>query len=71
MPAPVVTDPLDTTAAGDAFNGALAYALASGDSMQEGIRFAMKVAAFSVTRLGAQPSLPTQEELALFSHMLE
>ena len=49
----------DSTAAGDAFNGALAAALASGQSLDEAVRQANLVGALSVTRLGAQPSLPT------------
>jgi ribokinase len=57
---------IDTTAAGDAFNGGLAYALSRGLSMAEAIRYANAVAAISVTRLGAQPSLPTGAEVAAF-----
>ncbi len=58
--------PVDTTAAGDAFNGALAYALASGSSLMEAIPFANSVAAFSVTRMGAQSSMPTMKEIRAF-----
>jgi ribokinase len=54
---------VDATAAGDAFNGALACALAEGASVTEAARFANRVAALSVTRAGAQPSLPTREEV--------
>lgn len=57
----------DTTAAGDAFNGGLACALARGDSLEEAVRQASLVGAFSVTRLGAQPSLPTAAELRRFA----
>ncbi len=57
---------VDATAAGDAFNGALAMALAGGKSLDEAIRFSHAVAALSVTKLGAQPSLPTAKETANF-----
>jgi ribokinase len=57
---------LDATAAGDAFNGGLAFALGNGDSVDDAIRFASIVAAFSVTRIGAQSSMPTMKELHQF-----
>ncbi|HPC35361.1 MAG TPA: ribokinase [Candidatus Marinimicrobia bacterium] len=57
---------VDTTAAGDAFNGAFAAALASGKAVDEAISFANKVAAWSVTKLGAQTSMPTLEDIANF-----
>lgn len=63
-PYPVV--PLDTTAAGDAFNAGFAVALARGSCAPEAAQFASAVAAISVTRLGAVPSLPTQDEVAAF-----
>lgn len=57
---------VDTTAAGDAFNGAIACALANGVQLGEAVRFANHVAALSVTRMGAQPSLPTLAEVNEF-----
>jgi ribokinase len=57
---------VDTTAAGDIFNGALNVALAEGKSLDESIRFAHAAAAISVTRLGAQPSAPQRAEIERF-----
>lgn len=57
---------IDTVAAGDAFNGGLAAGLASGMSLEQAARQASAVAALSVTKLGAQPSLPTRAELEAF-----
>jgi ribokinase len=59
-------DAVDTTAAGDVFNGALAVALADGRSLSEAARFANAAAALSVTKLGAQPSAPNREEIEEF-----
>jgi ribokinase len=53
---------IDTTAAGDVFNGALAVALSEKKSFEEAIRFANTAAAISVTRLGAQASAPYRSE---------
>jgi len=58
--------PLDTTAAGDAFNGVLAVGLSEGRSWVEAARWANRAAAISVTRPGAQPSLPTRAEIEAF-----
>ena len=55
--------PVDTTGAGDVFNGTLAVALAEGKPLLEAARFASAAAAISVTRLGAQPSAPTRKEI--------
>jgi ribokinase len=55
--APVVR-PVDTVGAGDCFTGALAAALARSEPVQSAIQFAMRAAAISVTRPGAQPSMP-------------
>ncbi len=57
---------VDTTAAGDAFNGALAYSLAREEPLVDAVRFANFAGAFSATKLGAQPSLPTHDELLRF-----
>jgi ribokinase len=54
---------VDTTGAGDVFNGTLAVALAEGNSLPEAARFACAAAALSVTRLGAQASAPTRKEI--------
>lgn len=57
---------VDTTAAGDAFNGAFAVGLMMGKPARESAVFAAGVAAVSVTRLGAQPSMPTMAEVDSF-----
>jgi ribokinase len=56
----------DTTAAGDTFNAALAVALAEEKPVEEALRFANAAAAISVTRLGAQASVPTRREVDEF-----
>jgi len=58
---------VDTTAAGDTFCGAFAVALVEGKSMKEALQFAGAAAAISVTRMGAQPSVPTREEIDGFT----
>jgi ribokinase len=60
---PVPVTAVDTTAAGDAFNGAFAVALSEGRSPVEAAKFAAAAAALSVTRRGAQPSMPTRGEI--------
>lgn len=57
---------VDTTAAGDAFNGAFAVALAEGAQPADAVRFATAAAAISVTRHGALPSMPTRPEVEAF-----
>ncbi len=54
---------VDTTGAGDCFNGALAVALARGLSLIDAARYANAAAALAVTRFGAQTSMPTDEEV--------
>jgi ribokinase len=56
-------DPVDSTAAGDTFNGALAVALAEGRSMHDALRFANAAAALSVLKVGAQASIPARSEV--------
>lgn len=55
---------VDTTGAGDAFNGGLAVALAEGQSLLDAVRFGCAVGALSVTRVGTAPSMPRREEVA-------
>ena len=57
---------VDTTAAGDAFVGAFGVALAERQSPADAMRFASAAAAISVTRVGAQPSLPTRADVEAF-----
>ena len=57
---------VDTTAAGDVFNGALLKALADGATLEQASHFACQAAAISVTRMGAQSSAPYQHELDSF-----
>jgi ribokinase len=59
----IKVNPVDTTAAGDAFNGALALKLAEGVSLKEAVSYANVVAGITVTRKGAQPSIPNREEV--------
>ena len=54
---------VDTTGAGDVFNGALAVAIAEGKPLLESVRFANAAAAWSVTRAGAQPSAPARRDI--------
>ncbi|MFT3950134.1 MAG: ribokinase [Agriterribacter sp.] len=64
IPAPLV-EAIDTTAAGDSFNGALAVALSEGKSLSNAVHFACLAASKAVTRMGAQSSMPYRSELVL------
>ncbi len=57
---------VDTTAAGDVFNGALVVALAEGRALVDAAQFAAKAAAIAVTRIGAQSSAPYRTEVDVF-----
>lgn len=60
--------PVDTTAAGDSFVGAFAYGLANDWSIEKTMHYAAAASAITVTKMGAQPSLPSREEV---DHFLE
>jgi ribokinase len=67
---PAIAVPVvDTTAAGDAFNGAFATRLVAGDEPLEAARFAIAAAALSVTRHGALPSMPDAREVQALLHL--
>ena len=61
---------VDTTAAGDAFNGALAVGLAAGGTLEEAVPLAGAAAALTCTRRGAQDSLPERAEVERFLRAL-
>lgn len=63
----ISVDVVDTTAAGDAFAAGMAVALAEGRELADAARFANVVGAISVTRMGAQPSMPTRAEVEEFA----
>ncbi len=68
VPAVEVAEVVDTTGAGDAFAGALSARLAAGDTVPDAARYAVKVAALSVTKAGAQPSYPTAAEVSALAN---
>ncbi|MGC1390631.1 MAG: ribokinase [Bacteroidales bacterium] len=59
----IKVNPVDTTAAGDVFNGALAVAISEGKDLNDAVIFANKAASISVTRMGAQASAPYRNEI--------
>ncbi|MGH2398760.1 MAG: ribokinase [bacterium] len=63
----IYVDAVDTTAAGDAFAGALGVALGEGRPLTDAVRFANVAGAISVTRMGAQPSMPRRAEIVEFA----
>jgi ribokinase len=62
---------VDTTAAGDSYNAALAVSISKGESLEDAIKFATKVGAMTVTKHGAQTSLPLVEEVEEFDSWYE
>ena len=62
---------VDTTAAGDTFNGAFAYALSNSKSIKESVTFACAAAAISTTALGAQAAMPRLAQVEEFMHASE
>ena len=61
-----VVDAVDTTAAGDVFCGSFAVARIEGKSLKESLKFANAAAALCVTKMGAQPSAPSREQIEDF-----
>lgn len=61
-------DVVDTTAAGDAFIGGFASALLQNKSLEEAVRYGCACGALAATKFGAQPSLPTKEDVEKFLH---
>ena len=59
-------DAVDTTGAGDAFNGGFAHAIDAGMNPKDAVRFASAVGALSVTKIGTAPAMPTKEEIEAF-----
>ncbi|VAV93922.1 Ribokinase [hydrothermal vent metagenome] len=68
---PASVDVVDTTAAGDAFCGALAFGLASGWDIPRAVRWGTLAGALATTQAGAQPSLPTSDAVARFAASMQ
>ena len=68
QPAPAV-QVVDTTAAGDCFAGALTLALTEGQAPGDALQFAVYASALKVTKFGAQPGLPTRQEVEAFNRL--
>jgi len=62
---------VDTTGAGDAFNGGLTTALSKGKNLRQAIYFATAVASLSVTKVGTAPAMPTNDEVQQFLSALD
>ncbi len=62
--APLVVEAIDTTGAGDAFNGALAVAIAEDRPLEDAVRRAVTAGALATTKVGAREGMPTAAELA-------
>lgn len=60
---PTLVKPVDTTAAGDVFSGALAVSLSKGETLEQALRFATVTASLSTTKAGAQTSIPDKDEV--------
>jgi ribokinase len=66
IPGFTVETVVDTTGAGDAFNGGFATAIAEGMPLEEAVIFGNVVGALSVTKNGTAPAMPTREEIDRF-----
>jgi ribokinase len=62
---------VDTTGAGDTFNGAFGVSISEGSSIYESIKFANTAAGISVTKMGAQPGMPCRAEVLRYINVLE
>ncbi len=67
----IKVEAVDTTAAGDVFNGALVVGISEGRELKDAVKFACKASAISVTRQGAQSSVPYRNEVDIFKTDIE